>query len=164
MIAAMRKDLEKMKLGVTKGHQNLVKAMFRDLVATTPQWSGELAMHMAIEVHGHQAPAAYSLHSRYYEGSYTEGLTKEPYRMGSEPAVSATIARELRKIDQIRYNSIVKLVNKMPYVEEVQRGVGPNGTVIRDVNRLAAYGGVAMFSYIDMKYRSLGAVKKAIKS
>lgn len=160
-IARMRKDLDKVKLGVTKAHQNLVKAMFRDLVATTPQWSGELAMHWGIEVHGAKAPPAYSLHSAYNAKSYTDRLAAIPYQMGSEPAVSATIARELVKIDQIRYNSIVKFVNNMPYAEDVQRGEGPNGKPIREENRLAAYGGVAMISYIDMKYKSLRTAKKA---
>ena len=83
--------------------------------------------------------------------------------MGSDPAVSMTVARELQKIKEIRYNSIVKFVNRMPYAEEVERGVGPSRKPIRDVNRLASYGGVAMIGYLDMKYSAKRMIKKSIR-
>lgn len=164
MIARMRKDIAKAKGSVTATHQNLVKMMFLDLVAHTPQWSGELAMHWGIEVHGSQSPAPYSIKNPGWErrvaGNWRD---PEPYQMGSDPAVSMTVARELKKISEIRYNSIVKFVNRMPYAEQVERGEGPFGKPIRDVNRLAAYGGVAMTGYLDMKYKNLRQIKKAIK-
>ena len=154
----LRKDIDKVKGSITKTHQNLVKMMFRDLVAHTPQWSGDLASHWAIEFHGKTAPAP-----------FTQGMgkvVKEPYKMGSEPTVSMTVARELAKIPEIRYNSIVSFVNKMPYAEMVQAGVGPyNPNIgdyreIRDENKL--FGKVAMVAFIDAKYKNKRELNKSI--
>lgn len=164
MIAAMKKDVAKMKRGVQESHQKLVKAMFMDLVAHTPQWSGTLAMHWGIEVHGAKAPAAYTVHNPAWE-KYDKGLPQlqQPFQMGAEPAVTITVARELQKIQQIKYNSKVKFVNNMPYAEAVERGQGPGKTVIRDVNRLASFGGVAMVQYLEMKYSNKQNIKRAIR-
>lgn len=164
MVDQMKRDIVRLKGSVTATHQNLVKTMFLDLVAHTPQWSGELAMHWGIEVHGSQSPGPYSIKNPGWERRVSANRRDpEPYQMGSDPAVSMTVSRELKKIESIRYNSIVRFVNRMPYAEEVERGVGPKGKPIREVNRLAAYGGVAMVGYLDMKYRNLNQIKKAIR-
>ena len=154
----LRKDIDKIKGSITKSHQNLVKVMFRDLVIHTPQWSGDLASHWAIEFHGKTAPAP-----------FTQGMgrvVKEPYQMGSEPTVSMTLARELAKIPEIRYNSIVSFVNKMPYAELVEEGVGPYNPKtgdyreIRDENKL--FGKVAMKAYLEAKYQNRSELRKAL--
>ena len=154
----LRKDVAKIKGSIQRTHQNLVRRMFIDLVAHTPQWSGDLASHWAIEFHGKQAPAA-----------FTAGLGerfKEPYKMGSEPAIRMTVARELAKIPEIRYNSIVSFVNNMPYTSEVQDGVGPfnpktgDYREIRDENKL--FGKVAMVAFIDAKYKNKRELNKSI--
>lgn len=167
MIASMRKDIEKLKGTVTASHQNLIREMFIDLVKHTPQWSGELALHWGIEFHGKTSPAPYSVQNpgwvRKEQRLKHKWMTPNPYKRGADPAVSITLERELAKIKDIRYNSIVRLVNRMPYAEEVERGVGPFGKPIRDVNRLASYGGVAMIGYIDTKYRKVKTLKKIIR-
>lgn len=167
MIASMRKDIEKLKGTVTATHKNLIREMFIDLVKHTPQWSGELAMHWAIEFHGKTGPSAYSLKNSGWERKEQrlkhKWMNPNPYKRGDDPAVSLVLNRELEKIKEIRYNSIVKLVNRMPYATEVERGVGPFGKPIRDVNRLASYGGVAMIGYIDAKYRKVKTLKKVIR-
>lgn len=162
LAARIRKDLDKFQIGVTAGYRQVVKTMFTDLVAHTPQWSGELAMHWGIEVHGKKAPGAYTVQNpAWTRQSKALPQLVEPFQMGSEPAVSMTISRELRKIDEIRFNSIVKFVNNMPYAEAVERGEGPKGKPIRDVNQLASYGGVAMVQYLDAKYGKLKALRGA---
>ena len=154
----LRKDIDKIKGSIAGTHQNLVRRMFQDLVAHTPQWSGDLAAHWAIEFHGKKAPEP-----------FTQGLgrvVKEPYQMRSEPTVSRTLARELTKIPEIRYNSIVTFVNKMPYAEMVQAGVGPYNPKIgdyreiRDENKL--FGKVAMVAYLDAKYQNKSEIRKAL--
>lgn len=158
LAARLKKDIAKLKGSIQKTHQNLVFRMFRDLVTHTPQWSGDLAAHWAIEFHSHKAP-----------GPFTQGFNrtvKEPYQMGSEPTVTTTISRELAKIPEIRYNSIVKFVNRMPYASNVQAGEGPYSSKlgdyleIRDVNKL--YGKVAMIAYIDAKYRNKRELNRAL--
>lgn len=164
LVQKMRKDIDKLKGSVQATHQNLVRMIFRDMVAYTPQWSGELAMHWGIEVHGQTSPAPYTLKNPAYERRVAENRRDpEPFQMGADPAVSMTVSRELAKIKTIKYNSKVRIVNRMPYALEVQRGQGPFGKPIRDVNRLAAFGGVAMMDYVDMKYRNARQLKKAIK-
>ena len=71
----VRKDIDRIKGSIAGTHQNLVRRMFRDLVAHTPQWSGELASHWAIEFLGKTAPAP-----------ITQGMgkvVKDTYQMGS---------------------------------------------------------------------------------
>lgn len=163
LIAALRNDIKEMKMSITKSHQKLVLTMFHDLVRHTPQWSGELALHWGIEVHGKKAPAMGSVRNRGWEQKSRQDFSKlVPYQMGDDPAVRTTVMRELPKISEIRYNSIVKFVNNMPYAEDVARGVGPEGRPIREVNKLAAYGGVAMINYLDMKYSRHNGVAKVI--
>lgn len=159
----MRKDLVGVKGQLTKTHQNLVRMMFRDLVVHTPQWSGELALHWTIEFHGYTAIPAYSLQNSAFNRRNTDRYGPiDPMRMGMEPAVSLVLSREFRKLQDIRYNSIVKFTNKMPYASNVENNEGPEGREIREVNRLASYGGVAMIGYIDSKYKNLRQIKKAI--
>lgn len=163
LIGRMRKDLAKMKGNLTRSHQRLVMMMFRDLVAHTPQWSGDLAMHWGIEFHSNKAPGPYSVKNPGWARQEQKiPQLQEPFQMGQDPAVSIALAREFAKIPEIRYNSIVKFVNRQPYAEEVQRGVGPNGKPIRDVNRVASFGGVAMIAYIEAKYDNQRELKKAL--
>ena len=154
----LRKDVAKIKGSIQMTHQNLVRRMFIDLVVHTPQWSGDLASHWAIEFHGKSAPAP-----------FTAGLGerfKEPYQMGSEPAIRVAVTRELAKIPEIKYNSKVSFVNNMPYTSEVQAGVGPYNPKtgdyreIRDENKL--FGKVAMVAFIDAKYRNKRELNKSI--
>lgn len=163
MIAKLRKDLDKVKGSVTRTHQKLVFMMLRDVVATTPQWSGALAMHWGLEFHGMQAPSPYSMKNPGWAAQEQKiPQLQEPYKMGDDPAVTASLAKELAKVPLIRYNSIVKIVNRQPYAEAVSRGQGPGGKLIRDENKLASFGGVAMIAYIDAKYSSQKQWKKAI--
>lgn len=162
LAARIRKDVDKFELSVTQAYRQMLKTMFTDLVVHTPQWSGELVLHWAMEFHGKKAPAPYSVKNPAW--AQQDRLIPQlvhPFQMGSEPAVTITLARELAKLSEIRYNSIVKFVNRMPYAEAVERGEGPNRHLIRDVNRLASYGGVAMVQYLDTKYGKLRYLKKA---
>lgn len=163
MIADLRKRSKKIRDQVTVTHQNLVKMMFRDLVAHTPQWSGELALHWGIEFHGYKAPPAYTVRNPAYDRIEKDvPYTEEPFRMGAEPAVTMTIARELQKVSQIRYNSIVTFTNRMPYAEDVEMGRTSTGRALRDVNRLGGYAGAAMIGYLKVKYSDKAMIRKAI--
>ena len=166
LAARLKKDVAKLKGSIQKTHQNLVFRMFRDLVIHTPQWSGTLAAHWSIEFHGHKAPpASKGLRWEDWKKDYlAKGV--EPYVMGDDPTVTMTVAREMAKIPEIRYNSIVKFVNRMPYASNVQAGEGPYSAKlgdyleIRDANKL--YGKVAMNAYIDAKYRNKRELNRAL--
>ena len=76
--------------------------------------------------------------------------------MGDDPAVAITLMREVPKLDSITYKSPVRIFNPTPYAAEVEAGQGPNGRDIREVNKLAEYGAVAMIGYVNQKYNLLG--------
>ena len=162
----LRKDVAKIKGSIQRTHQNLIFRMFRDLVAHTPQWSGILASHWSIVFHGHQAlPRTRGLRWEDWKKDYlTKGV--EPYIMGDDPTVTMTIAREMSKIPEIRYNSKVSFVNTASYASNVQAGQGPYSVIerdyleIRDGNKL--FGEVAMVAYIDAKYKNKRELNKSI--
>lgn len=166
LAARLRKDVAKIKGSIQRTHQNLVFRMFRDLVVHTPQWSGKLASHWSIVFHGHKAlpPAKGQRWDDWKKDYLTKGV--EPYIMGDDPTVTMTIAREMAKIPEIRYNSKVSFVNTMTYASNVQAGEGPYSVVnrelleIRDANKL--FGEVAMVAYIDAKYRNKRELNKSI--
>ena len=159
----MKLDLERFKARVTKTHQNLAKMIIRDLIVNSPQWSGELAMHWGIEFAGKSAPQAGTVDNPGWAAreSVLPALFS-PFQMGMEPAVSVAIAREFRKVPSITYKDTLVFINRMPYAQDVENGVGPNGRPIRVENQLSSYGGVAMVGYIDMKYSKLKGYKGAI--
>jgi hypothetical protein len=80
--------------------------------------------------------------------------------VGDDPAVSTTLARELAKVADIRWNSKVQLVNYTPYASEVEAGTGPNGKPIRKENY--KYGQIAMAAYVVTKYSSLRTLKRRV--
>jgi hypothetical protein len=79
--------------------------------------------------------------------------------------VSLALDRELDQLQYIRWNTKVSFVNRTPYASQVEEGLGPldefgRQTYIREVNKLASYGGVAMLGYVEMKYSNLRYIKK----
>ena len=156
-VAAALAKLVKHKLlirgSITDTKRRVVRHVLKDLVTNSPQWSGNLAQQWYVEFHGQKG---------HYQqiASYGEARTRdEAYSMGDDPAVSQTLAREYAKIDKIRWNSKIEIVNYAPYASDVEAGVGPDGLAIRPENQLASYGGVAMVGYVTMKYNNLRYLK-----
>ena len=158
-IRKLRKDHVNLVNKVAETHRRIIEHILRDLVVWSPQWSGNLASNWTLEYTG--MPSAYQQSPRYQSPVRGQGPETEfdPYRMGSEPTVSQTIARERQKIAGIRYNTIVTIVNKTPYAKDVQDGKGPYGRNIRDVN-LGPYGKVAMLALVTTKYNNLRTLKR----
>jgi hypothetical protein len=134
---------------VTFEYRNLLYNMFHDVVAGTPQWSGNLATNWGIEVAG--APGVrYREHPGYLHTYYGRIAVQ---KMGNDPAVRETLDRELPKLNNLKWNSKVTFINRTPYAADVQAGVGPNGLPIRQVN-LDAAGQVIMLNGIKVKYQN----------
>lgn len=154
---------------VTVQYRELLTHMFSDLIAVTPQWTGNLARNWQVQFTG-VGQARYIDRSDWMQSKY--GRTAA-YKMGMDPAVSETLRRELPKLARVQYNTKVTFVNKTPYAEEVSRGLGPlvadgRATMakragkkkgqrynIREVN-LGSAGDVLMLNYVKMKYNNLG--------
>ena len=154
---------------VTLQYRELLTHMFSDLIAVTPQWTGNLARNWQVQFTG-VGQARYMDRSDWMQSKY--GRTAA-YKMGMDPAVSETLRRELPKFDRIQHNTKVTFVNRTPYAEEVSRGLGPlvaDGRAtrakragkkkgqrynIRQVN-LGPAGDVLMLNYVKMKYNNLG--------
>lgn len=132
---------------VTEDLQERVLTMFVDLLQVTPQWSGNLVSNWQIVVGGQTRAQAYQ---ELPNKSIAWGRIGV-HKMGDQEAVDYTLSRELPRINTIRWNSKLAFVNVAPYAEEVQRGQGPDGRAIRDVNK-DAVGSVMMATYIATKY------------
>jgi hypothetical protein len=133
---------------VTREYRKQVRLMFTDLLQATPQWSGNLVMNWQLVVGGQSRASAYS-----EQPNYAVAFGPFVQKMGSPEAINATLAREIQKVKQIRWNTRVAFVNVAPYAEDVQRGQGPEGRPIRDVNKDAT-GSVMMATYIASKYNT----------
>lgn len=160
---------------VTYEYRNLLYNMFHDVVAGTPQWSGNLATNWGIEILG--APKVrYREHPAYMHSFFSRLAV---HKMGDDPAVRDTLNRELPKLNNLKWNSKVTFVNRTPYADDVSRGIGPEATSapwhsaahakhlrskkggarrpIRDVN-LDSAGQVVMLNGIRVKYQNLYGV------
>lgn len=134
-----------------------ISAMFSELVAITPQYTGNLASNWYIDVGSDPTYKPISL----YRPPGEWARLSDPYQMGSDPAVTTTTGRELRKLKDLRRLIFtqglrtVRLVNTAPYASEVEAGVGPRNMLLRRVNLRDKYGLDMMKSYIVIKYGKL---------
>lgn len=150
----------RVKHKVTQTYRNIIEGIFTDIVQHTPQFSGNLTYGWQI-VFGPYSAQDVNLHSSTARNTMFREYTKdnfEPYEAGDDPAAGLTLARELGKLADIRYNSIVKIVNTVEYAEDVDAGEGPKGHDIRPEN--LHYGKVFMATYAEVKY---GRMKNLIK-
>lgn len=168
-IDAAIKKLEKHKLlikgQVTDTKKRLVRHVLTDLILQTPQWSGNLVSQWYLEFHGHKG--AYRQTSDYVPPEKFRGRA-DPLQMGDMPA-HAQLSEQLALVSEIRWNTKVRIVNYAPYAAEVEDNLGPHHfdatgdgdrRDIREVNRLASYGKVAMVGYVTMKYNRLSTIKR----
>lgn len=140
---------------ITQVYRDLIEAIFVDIVTHTPQFSGNLTQGWQI-VFGPYSAFAINTYSELERKQLLRQAAKEefdPYQRGDDPAVSATLDRELPKLKNVRWNSKVTLVNSIEYAEDVDAGNAPDGTSIRPENLY--YGSVFMASYAEVKYSKL---------
>ena len=147
---------------IAKTKRRIVNAVLTDLVTNSPQWSGNLARQWYVE-HASSPKGQYRQITGYKPPDSWEA-TDEHYNMGDNPAVAYTLRRERAKIEKIKWNSTVRIVNYAPYAEEVEMNMGPIGRsgqrlAIRSENIHAQYGAVAMVGYASMKYSNLRYLK-----
>lgn len=155
MLAKLKKHQLIREGRVAETKRNLTRDVFKDLVAGSPQWSGNLASNWFIEFHG--MVGAYEPIEGYSEDAWSRN---DPYKLGDDPAASNTLARELPKIAQIRWNTKIRIVNYAPYAKDVEAGQGPDGRDIRPENY--RYGQIAMVGYVTTKYGALRTLKRRL--
>ena len=136
---------------VTAEYRGAVAEMFADLVQVTPQWSGNLVSNWFIKIGDGRNPAYREIPAYSTTWAGPGEANKGVQKMGNDPAVTATLVREMPKLDALRWNQKVTFVNRAPYAGDVQAGVGPDGRDIREVN-LGPSGEVMMGEYIKLKY------------
>lgn len=159
-VQKLRGYARKMEGTAAASYRRFLRQIFTDAVEGSPQWSGNLASQWYIEFGS--VKGSYSPIPEYVEPVHSPYL-QDPYQMGDDPAVRETLARELPKLDKIRYNTKVTIKNYAPYASDVEAGDGPNGRPIREVNQLAAFGGVAMVGYLELKYSNARRLKGLVR-
>jgi hypothetical protein len=153
-IARMQATVE---IHVARAVEIRISNMFSELVAITPQYTGNLASNWFIDV---GSDPSYNPIALYRPPERWEKLA-DPYQMGSDPAVSLATGRELRKLRDLRRLIFlqglrtIRLVNTAPYASEVEVGIGPRNRLLREVNLRDKYGLNIMKSYIVVKYGKL---------
>lgn len=133
---------------ISVNYQQLLRAMFTELVMGTPQWSGDLAANWNFSI---GSP----------DTTYTELPDKQlswgdkdftPKSAGDPAAVQIALARMEAKIEKVTWRDRVHFTNSTPIAEAVEAQT----VYIRPVNLLGS-GGVAMLSYIQFKYGQMGS-------
>ena len=135
---------------LSKKHRGLALKILTDLVVHTPQWSGNLAANWTI------GSGKYGEISGY---SKSDWFNQDPFVRGDDPAVASVLGSELNKLSRLTYKNPITITNKTAYASEVEAGKSTGGKPIRDENKLASYGGVAMIGYVSMKYSALKGAK-----
>lgn len=159
-IKKLRNAAERHELTVTRAYQNFIRTVFTDIVQHTPQWSGNLASNWRIEVGRYwQGRVRYDQLSTYKnDGSYKS--INEPFSAGLNPAVDDALLEAEYSIQNIKWNSRIRIVNYTPYAEDVEVGLPPEDSGgFRDKNlfhgpNVPAHG-IAMVAYAEMKYQKL---------
>ena len=150
----LRKDIDKIKGSLAGTHQNLVRRMFQDLVAHTPQWSGDLAGSWTVLV-GESLQGFklkdYSNLKEEYLGYYTE-IT--PKWMGDKEALNYAVRNAQGDLSRIRYNSIISIVNTSPTSEKVDNTDNTiGGKLLRPGNYIP--GDLLAINTVRLKYKYL---------
>lgn len=152
-----RLDLtEKRQLGkVTETYRKLVAEIFVDIVTHTPQFTGNLAQGWQIVFgpYSVESQEKYSDDAREWRFRAWSRGAYEPHQRGDNPAVQDVLSRELPKLEALRFNSKVRIVNNISYAEDVDAGEAPDGHEIRPENLY--YGKVFMTSYAQVKYSQM---------
>ena len=133
---------------VTAIYRAVIAEIFIDIVKHTPQFSGNLTQNWQIEFTGY--PGGYNRSPDYLGPQASANVAYHmadrrlggARKMGDDPSVSETVDRELPVLGDVHWNTRVRIVNRTPYADDVQAGIGPNGRPIRDEN--LHYGKVAM--------------------
>lgn len=150
--AKLQKVMPTIEAEVSTKYRELVRRIFTDLVVNSPQWSGNLASNWTIGSGSYrELPGRVSATGDWYR--------EDPYVMGDDPAVASVLLREIPKLANYTYKMPIRLSNATPYASEVEAGTAPPGHEIREENKLAEYGAVAMIGYVDMKYKALKGSK-----
>lgn len=140
---------------ITDTYRNIVREIFIDIVAHTPQFTGNLVYGWQI-VFGPWQEGLPEMFTPSERKDYRKAYRKdewEPYERGDDPAVGDVLDRELAKLNLLKWNSNVRIVNNVEYAAEVDAGQGPEGRPIRPENLY--YGKVFMTSYAEVKYSRL---------
>lgn len=154
-IKKLRNAAARHEIKVTEAYRNFVWTVFEDVVRHTPQWSGNLASNWRLEVGGAWVGhGGYRQHPHYAE----EGrkLHLPPLYAGHPAATTSALEWAAPAILRVRWNSIVRVVNYSPYAEDVEAGIGPDDSAIRETNKhrgpnVPAHG-IAMVEYAITKY------------
>lgn len=153
---------------VTDRYRKLIATVFADIVSHTPQFSGNLAQAWEIEFGPHTATGQGKSEGfrKNMFWAYIRGSV-EPFQRGDSPAVGQALSRELPKLASLRWNSVVRIKNLVPYADEVEQGIGPERFIIGgnlEIRPENLYRNqVFMASYAQMKYSNLNNVVKIVK-
>lgn len=150
----------RVKHKITDTYRKIIKEILVDIVTHTPQFTGNLARGWQVVFGPYSAQdVAFvsdderrQLYREYRKGDF------DPFEMGDDPAVEVVLQRELKKLKDIRYNSLVKIVNTVEYADDVDDGKGPGNRNIRPEN--LHYGKVFMVTRAEIKYGKLSNLIK----
>jgi hypothetical protein len=161
--------LERQKKIVTDKYREVIATILEDVVTHTPQFTGNLAQAWEIEfgIHSATGQQKYTAQDRlikFYK--YTRDQYR-PFVRGQNPAVGEALSRELPKLESLRWNSVVKVVNRLEYSDEVEEGIGPESPSTGDINEIRPEnlyrGKVFMANYAAMKYSNPKYLVKIVK-
>jgi hypothetical protein len=111
-VTKTKKQQAQIKQGAENFVRNKVKAVLKDLVLEAPQWSGNTAASWRIDLN--YMPAV------DYILPEADWRTVNPIRFrGGEEAWTLALAANRQHLAAIKYNSIIRIINKAPYADDL---------------------------------------------
>jgi hypothetical protein len=145
---------EKAKVKAKAGEyvRSKVRQVLREALIVSPQWSGNYAANWVIET------------NKTGKGSYTSKFKVDPWTKlidSNKPYGTEKSAGHLEAIkwnlkyindeiiEQIKYNSIIRLNNYSPVAEDIEQG----NIQLREPNRASLPGGTGVLAHLSAKFK-----------
>lgn len=118
-IRKTEKQKERIKVGAAEFTRRKVRAVLRDLVLNTPQWSGNTAASWKIELN--YLDTDYTQSSLYLgsDDDAWRNIINSPKFKGDKEAWTVALAANIKALEAIRYNSQIRIVNVGVYAGEL---------------------------------------------
>lgn len=141
------KQKERIKQGAANYVRAATKAVLKDLVLHTPQWSGETASSWRIDLN--YLPAS-SEKSPLAIDDWKDLAGNNPRFLGDRRALTVALAEASDPLKAIRYNTVVRIVNTAPYADTLATG-SEEELKLRKGNFIP--GDVMAVKYVTTKYK-----------
>lgn len=146
-IKALKKEEARLLRQVNDWYILTVFDIVKDIIVSSPQYSGNLAMNWCV---GIDSPDSTEIRSPL-KGDESDWYLSDPYSRGDDPAVTVATNSAMAALANLTFRKTAILTNNAPYAEDVENDIPPPGRSWRASNLID--GRPAMIAYAYEKYK-----------